>query len=296
MSQQSSVALPHGRVDVVASARTDVGQVRRVNEDGFLSQLPVFLVADGMGGHARGDLASRTVCEVFADRIEAGRPTTPEQVLDAIETANASVRRVDPSAMSGTTLSGIALVGTRDGAQHYWMVFNIGDSRVYGWNGSELAQLSVDHSLVQELLDAGRIGETEALTHPQRNVITRAIGAAEQVDSDVWLIPAKGRQTFLVCSDGLTKELADTDIAEVLAGAAASSENVDRRPQTPIAELLVQRAVAAGGRDNVTALVVDAIVHGRSGDGDGDCDDETTIDRSGVARELEDTLPRRPRP
>ncbi len=98
------------------------------------------------------------------------------------------------------------------------MVFNIGDSRVYSWDGRTLEQLSVDHSAVQELVDAGLISADDAERHPDRNVITRAIGADEVVDPDVWLIPATGRQVFLICSDGLSKEVDDAQLADILAG------------------------------------------------------------------------------
>ena len=113
------------------------------------------------------------------------------------------------TAVAGTTLTGVALVDAGDGAGFHWMVFNIGDSRVYAWDGRTLEQLSVDHSAVQELVDAGLISAEDAERHPDRNVITRAIGADEVVDPDVWLIPATGRQVFLICSDGLSKEVDD---------------------------------------------------------------------------------------
>ncbi|QTX06341.1 serine/threonine-protein phosphatase [Agromyces archimandritae] len=243
----------------------------------MLAAAPVYLVADGMGGHARGDAASRTVVETFTRHIERGTTSTPERVLDAIHTANDGVRALsglgeEGTAVAGTTLVGVALVDTGDGASFHWMVFNIGDSRIYGWDGRRLAQLSVDHSAVQELVDAGVIRPEEAERHPERNVITRALGADDVVDPDIWLIPAEGRQVFLICSDGLTKELSDESIAAILAG--------DAEHPAGMAGRLVEAAIEHGGRDNVTAVVVESTI--------GEADDaETTRDRR-----IEDTRPR----
>ena len=206
------VALTQGSALIAHSAQTDVGRVRSVNEDAYLAEAPVYLVADGMGGHARGDVASRTVVETFRRHLEAGVPSSPEQVLDAIHSSNDAVRALsgegeEGTAVAGTTLAGVALVDAGDGAGFHWMAFNVGDSRIYSWDGRTLEQLSVDHSAVQELVDAGLIRADEAERHPERNVITRAIGADEFVDPDIWLIPAAGRQVFLICSDGLSKEV-----------------------------------------------------------------------------------------
>ncbi|TYL51244.1 serine/threonine-protein phosphatase [Agromyces mariniharenae] len=255
-----------------------------MNEDSYLAEAPVYLVADGMGGHARGDVASRTVVETFRRHIEAGRPTSPEQVLDAIHTSNDAVRALsgegeEGTAVAGTTLTGVALVDAGEGTGFHWMVFNIGDSRVYSWDGRTLEQLSVDHSAVQELVDAGLISADEAERHPDRNVITRAIGADDVVDPDVWLIPATGRQVFLVCSDGLSKEVDDVRLAHILAG--------DTGHAAGLAGELVDAALDHGGRDNITVIVVESEL-GSTGD-----DDETTRDRpDGLTRSAEDTTPR----
>ncbi len=278
------VPLPHGSAVIAHSAQTDVGRVRTVNEDSYLAEAPLYLVADGMGGHARGDAASRTVVETFRRHIEAGRPTSPEQVLDAIHTSNDAVRALsaegeEGTAVAGTTLTGVALVDAGEGTGFHWMVFNIGDSRVYSWDGRTLEQLSVDHSAVQELVDAGLISADEAERHPDRNVITRAIGADDVVDPDVWLIPATGRQVFLVCSDGLSKEVDDARLAHMLAG--------DTGHAAGLAGELVDAALDHGGRDNITVIVVESEL-GSTGD-----DDETTRDRpDGLTRSAEDTTPR----
>lgn len=277
------VALPRGAAVIAHSAQSDVGRVRSVNEDSFLAEAPVYLVADGMGGHARGDAASRAVVETFRRHLEAGRPSSPEQVLDAIHSSNEAVRALsdegeEGTAVAGTTLTGVALVDAGDGAGFHWMVFNVGDSRVYSWDGRTLEQLSIDHSAVQELVDAGLIRADEAERHPDRNVITRALGADEVIDPDVWLIPAVGRQVFLICSDGLSKEVDDERLAEILSG--------DTGHAAGLAGELVEAALEHGGRDNVTAIVVESELGG-------DDDNETTRDRAASrSRVTEDTTPR----
>lgn len=238
------------------SARSDVGSVRKVNEDSILVQAPVFLVADGMGGHARGDIASQTVARVFDEHIERDVPSTPERILDAIHSSNDAVRGLSAegdygTAVSGTTLAGVAFVDAGDNVGFHWMVFNVGDSRVYTWDGHTLAQLSVDHSAVQEMVDAGLISAREAEHHPERNVITRAIGADESVDTDVWLLPATGRHAFLICSDGLTKELDDGDIARIVTAHAAHAASGS------LADALVDEALVQGGRDNVSVVFIE---------------------------------------
>ncbi|WP_235480792.1 PP2C family serine/threonine-protein phosphatase [Agromyces sp. Leaf222] len=275
------VELDRGAAVIAHSARTDVGRVRSMNEDAFLAEAPVFLVADGMGGHARGDVASRTVVETFRRHLAPGGPSSPEQVLDAIHSSNDAVRALsgegdEGTAVAGTTLAGVALVDAGDGAGFHWMAFNVGDSRIYSWNGRTLSQLSVDHSAVQELVDAGLIRPEDAERHPDRNVITRAIGADDVVDPDVWLIPAAGRQVFLICSDGLSKEVDDESIARVLVG--------DTGHAAGLAGELVDLALEHGGRDNVTAVVVESEL--------GALDDETTKDRAATVSAIEDTTPR----
>ncbi|WP_241973559.1 PP2C family serine/threonine-protein phosphatase [Cryobacterium sp. TMT2-15-1] len=255
---ESELVLPANRVRFVFSARSDVGRERKVNEDSFLAQAPVFLVADGMGGHAQGDVASQTVVRVFEEHIACDAPSTPERVLDAIHSSNDAVRDLSAvddygTAVSGTTLSGIAFVDAGDDVGFHWMAFNVGDSRVYTWDGHTLAQLSVDHSAVQEMVDAGLISRDEAEQHPERNVITRAIGTDESVDADVWLLPASGRHAFLICSDGLTKELGAAEIARILASYAG-----DSLPSRSRADVLVDAALARGGHDNVTVVYVES--------------------------------------
>lgn len=285
---ESEIALPASTARFVFSARSDVGSVRKVNEDSFLAQAPVFLVADGMGGHARGDAASQTVVRVFDEHIEQGVPSTPERILDAIHSSNDAVRDLSSvddygTAVSGTTLAGIAFVDAGDDIGFHWMAFNIGDSRVYTWDGRTLAQLSVDHSAVQEMVDAGLITPQDAEQHPERNVITRAIGADEFVDSDVWLLPASGSHSFLICSDGLTKEIDTSEIARLLAAHDGATDGEG----AGIADVLVDAAIARGGRDNVTVVFVESAMGSLPGD------TGNTQERSEAVREhLEETKPR----
>ncbi|UIP58939.1 PP2C family protein-serine/threonine phosphatase [Agromyces marinus] len=279
------VPIPSGSARIAHSARTHVGNVRAVNEDSVLAQPPIYLVADGMGGHARGDAASRAVVDTFRRHLDAGVPSTPAQVLDAIHSSNDVVRALseegdEGTAVAGTTLAGLVLVDAGDGRGIHWMVFNVGDSRVYAWDGRRLDQVTVDHSAVQEMVDAGVLRAEDAERHPDRNVITRAIGADEHVEPDVWLVPAVGRQVFLVCSDGLSKEVPDDEIARVLAGGSTHDAG--------LAGDLVDAALAAGARDNVSAVVVESDLGGEADD------DGTTRDRDGeLVAGVEETRPRK---
>ena len=256
MAIAESVNVPFvwGELSLHVSARSDRGNVREVNEDSFVAAHPVFLVADGMGGHEHGDKASQEVARVFSTLV-GETSLSHARVLDALRSANGAVRALGQNAegdsIAGTTLSGLAFISDSSSVSTYWMAFNIGDSRVYGWDGLALSQLTVDHSAVQELVDGGVISAEEALSHPQRNVITRAVGVEEQIDADVWLLPAAGHQFFIICSDGLTKEISDARMAELL------TEHVSE-DATTIADLLVDAALELGGRDNVTVVVVES--------------------------------------
>jgi len=247
---------------VRAWSGSDVGVVRRVNEDSVLVAPPLFVVADGMGGHSFGDRASQAAIGVFRELAEqaGGEPVGVEDVIEAVAHANRAVRAVGDGpdgshVFSGTTVTGIALVRNPVRGGVHWLAFNIGDSRVYQVNRASLTQLSVDHSVVQELLDRGLIDAEQAAVHPERNVITRALGSAGDVDADLWLFPLERRQTFLICSDGLTKELTDPEIARVVTDWRAE-------PGGDPAGVLVEAAVTAGGRDNVTVVVVDVETSG----------------------------------
>ncbi|MGV8851668.1 MAG: PP2C family protein-serine/threonine phosphatase [Rhodoglobus sp.] len=283
VSDQYEIVLPSGPLSVNVSAASDRGSVRSLNEDSMLVLPRVYLVADGMGGHSFGDRASQCVVQSFARAVAGHDFLTPEHIVQAITDANLAViaLRGEDDGVSGTTLSGIALVAVGAGLEPRWMAFNVGDSRVYSWDGRELEQVTVDHSAVQELVDLGHITALEATSHPDRNVITRALGIHSDVNPDFWLLPVTTQHTFVACSDGLTKELDDDLIAGILADRAALNGD------ETIADRLVAGAIAAGGSDNVTVIVVDAARTASVG-----AAEEDTVERV-IPKHLEQTRPRK---
>jgi PPM family protein phosphatase len=246
-------------------AATSVGRVRRVNEDSFLVAPPIFVVADGMGGHGSGDLASTIAVQVLA-RCAGLRPLFTEAVLAALEEANRAILEQEAPKRMGTTVAGLAGLETAGG--DHLMVFNVGDSRVYRLTADGFEQLTVDHSEVQELVIAGVITREQARTHPRRNIVTRALGSEPALLADHWLLPATGGDRFLICSDGLFTELPDELIVPLLSTGT---------PQQ-VAEALVLAANDAGGRDNITAIVVDI-------ESDNDDADETTMPREALRQQ-----------
>jgi protein phosphatase len=231
---------------LMTGARTDVGRVREINEDAVLAEHPVFLVADGMGGHEAGELASAEVVAAFRPLL-GRQDVEPADVVEAVNTAHAAVARLARSHArgAGSTVSGIVAV-VQNGV-HSWLVLNIGDSRVYRLVGSTLEQLTVDHSVVQELVDDGRITRAEMSTYPGRNVITRAVGDLSSA-ADYWLAPIITGERLLVCSDGLSNDLSDEALRAGLSLGGSAQQT---------AHGLVDQALARGGRDNISAVVVD---------------------------------------
>ncbi len=228
---------------------TDRGLRREANEDSFIAADPVFAVADGMGGHEAGEVASGICVRTLAElpQFKTGsRDATADILQEYLLIADAGIRHATGS-RAGTTLSGVVVVEQLD--VPYWLVLNIGDSRTYRYSHGQLAQISVDHSEVQELLDTGQISEDEAAVYPRRHVVTRALGTGDDSEADYWLLPLEDGDRILVCSDGLNGELSDEQIAGILAAEAD--------PQTAVDEL-IQAALRSGGRDNITAIVVDA--------------------------------------
>lgn len=228
-------------------ACTDRGLRRARNEDAFVAARPVFFVADGMGGHDAGDVASHAALDGF--QAMAGRAVA--EVAEVEAAFLAAVAAVDAIATggsaAGTTLAGAALC-RQDGVP-YWLILNIGDSRVYLLRGGRFDQISVDHSAVQVLVDSGVLDAAQAHRHPQRNVVTRAVGAGSTGVPDFWMLPVETDDRLLVCSDGLSKELDAAGIRRAL-----TEEPAPRAA----AERLVHEALLHGGRDNVTVIVVDA--------------------------------------
>jgi serine/threonine protein phosphatase PrpC len=246
------------QVELHYGVATDVGLVREVNEDSLLADPPVFVVADGMGGHDGGDIASRIVVEEFARLADVGYD--PRRGSHAVmATLRASQRRLSEYGAThrgsdggrwhgGTTTVVAILVEEDDGPQ--WLLVNLGDSRIYRFNRGELHRVSTDHSVVQELVDAGRITEDQAMVHPERHIVTRALGGPDPLDPDFFAVPLADAERVLLCSDGVTDLLRDAEIAEVLRA------NADPRDA---AEGVVASALDAGGIDNATAVVVDVM-------------------------------------
>lgn len=253
-------------------ATTDTGLVRAHNEDSALAEGSVFVVADGMGGHAAGEVASGIVVETMRELVARADLTSedvPRQLLLANERIREAVSAHPEQKGMGTTATGLVLVAA--GGSDHWVVFNVGDSRVYRWIDGTLSQLTVDHSEVQELVDAGVITEAEARVHPARNVVTRSLGTDYAYHADTWVLPPYAGERFVICSDGLTNELTDEQVREIL--------QTNPEPQAASDEL-VRAALESGGKDNVTVVVVNL-------DGDvGDDQSETS------PRRAADTAPR----
>jgi len=250
-NQDFTVEIP-GRTDIVRiawAAATDVGRRRAANEDSYVAQSPLFAVADGMGGHSAGDLASAAVVERLAEIITEDF-LTPRTIERALEAATADITEIAADSVLGvgTTVTGAVLTLQDD--EPYFAVFNIGDSRVYCFDRNELFQVTVDHSVVQELVEAGALTRAEAEHHPDSNVITRAVGFNAQPMPDFWMVQLHAGLRFLICTDGLTKEVNDESIRMHFAAGLTPAET---------AGALIDAALAAGGRDNVTTIVVDVL-------------------------------------
>ncbi len=249
---------------LAAGSATDVGLVRAVNQDHLLVASPLFAVADGMGGHAAGEVASETALEALRRAIAAelgdGR-LTASGMADAVHGANRAVwdeAQADPHLHGmGTTLTAVAVV--EDEGRERLAVANVGDSRTYRLREGRLEQLTVDHSLVAELVAEGQIRPDEAESHPQRHVLTRALGVYPDVEVDVLTAELQPADRLLLCSDGLSRELTDEQIASLLRRFADPTE---------AARELVANAKRNGGNDNITAVVVDVLAGAAPTDAD----------------------------
>lgn len=284
-----------------AGATTDRGLRRESNEDALVVTAVLCAVADGMGGHEAGEVASalcvRTLgasplfqpedaADVDVQEPEPSRdiarfratverelrldPEVPNAAIDAVRRVRSVLWQADQhiqqacEGRAGTTVTGVWLV--RIGGRALWVVFNTGDSRTYrllparpgaGMGGGDgaptLEQLTVDHSEVQYLVSIGQLTSAQALVHPRRNVITRALGTGQVWEPDVWVLPARHGDRLMLCSDGLTNELSPAHMARVLASVPHPKEAAD---------VLLQAALRTGGRDNVTVIVADAVERG----------------------------------
>ena len=225
------------------AAKTDTGKKRRRNEDAFVLAPPLFAVADGMGGAQAGEIASKLAAAALED-TDPGRLTGPERVASLIQEANRRVHErssVDPATSGmGTTMT-VALVED-DGV----VIGHVGDSRAYLVRGHEIEQITEDHSLVNELLKSGKLSAEEAETHPQRSVITRAVGTDPDVDVDSFTVHTQEGDVFLICSDGLTDMVDDRAILDAV---ERHRDNLDR-----LTKQLVTAANRGGGEDNITVV------------------------------------------
>ncbi|GAA4760548.1 PP2C family protein-serine/threonine phosphatase [Citricoccus nitrophenolicus] len=222
------------------------GLRRQLNEDSLVVTGNLFAVADGMGGHEAGEVASRICVETLAAGVkEVRNDLAADELQQLMVTADDAIRRVGGS-RAGTTLAGVAIVRELQGL--YWMVFNVGDSRTYRLSEGEFAQISVDHSEVQEMVDEGYLTAEEARHHPRRHVITRALGTGEASEADFWMLSVHDGDRLMICSDGLTSEVSDEDIRQQLA---------DRNSPQDAVDALIRLALEGGGRDNITVIVVD---------------------------------------
>lgn len=236
-----------------SDAKTNIGLKRKLNQDMFfISDTPVgnlqnlYIVADGMGGHNAGDMASRYTVDIMVERIRVSEQPTPERILlEAIEEANRFVRQKAYDNLElygmGTTVVAATLVG------NHMLVANVGDSRLY-LVGDTIEQITVDHSLVEEMVQMGGIDRAVARTHPDKNIITRAIGPRENVVPDFFHRIVEPGQLVLLCSDGLTNMVEDEQIRNLVMGDGTISEKVD---------LLVDEANKNGGKDNISVIIVD---------------------------------------
>ena len=231
-------------------ASTDVGMVRQQNEDSFLAEETLFVVADGMGGHNAGEVASALAVTTLKAGARLGIDTT-DDFRELVQQANSAIytASLDDSTQSGmgTTVTALSIV---EGEEPRVLVANVGDSRAYLWRSGALSRLSVDHSYVQELVNEGIITPEAARVHPRRNIVTRALGIDRSVMVDVFTHFVRTGDRIVLCSDGLVDEVADVEIAQVL------GQHTD--PQET-AEALVMVANTNGGRDNTTVVVVDVL-------------------------------------
>ncbi len=234
-----------------SGSATDTGLVRSINQDLAVETGTLFAVADGMGGHAGGEVAARLAVDTLT--VAFGAKPSGAGLSEAVTEANRVIfeHSLDNPELRGmgTTLTAAALVNEDD--RDVIALVNVGDSRSYRYHEGGLSQITVDHSLAEEMVRSGELSDSEAAVHPHRHILTRALGVADEVAVDLWRIQPSRGDRFLLCSDGLTNELDDPQISEVLATVPD--------PQVA-ADLLVRAARTHGGSDNITVVVVDVVV------------------------------------
>jgi protein phosphatase len=232
-------------------AATDTGLSRTANEDSILAVDSLWVVADGMGGHAAGEVASRIAIDVL-DPLGEHPIASATELIESVRQANEGIFQRASSHPElrgmGTTLTGLALIGTPPDQK--LVVVNVGDSRAYVVQDRQLVQVSRDHSYVGDLVAAGEITAEQARSHPQRNIVTRALGIDPNVDVDAWEMTPHQGDRFLICSDGLVDDVEDADILQVLTMLEDPQQATD---------VLVRMANDAGGHDNISVIVVDVV-------------------------------------
>jgi len=236
-----------------SSACTDVGAVRELNEDAYLERpdLGLWLVADGMGGHFAGDVASQMVVSCMDGLEPSGSLSALVETVERrlVET-NARLREYaerEETHTIGSTV--VALLIHGEHAVCLWA----GDSRMYRYRGAKMEQISQDHALVEELVERGVLTPEQAIDHPHGNLVTRAVGAADQLFLDVEIVPLAAGDLFILCSDGLEKDIVEKEFSAM----------VEKNGASPLSQLLLERALSYGARDNVTVITV--AIDGESG-------------------------------
>ena len=236
----------HLRTPQVYAARTDVGCVREHNEDSFIAATPLFVVADGMGGHEAGEVASEIAINTLLEKA----PSSPDgdALANAVKAANIAIISAAANGIGrpgmGTTMTAAQVFGDQ------LVIAQVGDSRAYLLHEGTLQRVTRDHSLVADLVEQGRITEEEARVHPQRSVITRALGSDATVEPDIYILRVSPGDRLLLCSDGLSGMVQDSGIANIMRSNADPQDCCDA---------LIREALAAGGLDNVTCVVVDPL-------------------------------------
>jgi protein phosphatase len=273
---------------------TDTGRQRRANEDAFLARAPLFAVADGMGGAQAGEVASATAIEVLSGGLGEGE-SVEQRLSESVRQANSQIHALsvadDERAGMGTTVTA-AYIG-----ENNVTLVHVGDSRCYRWRDGTLERLTDDHSLVEEMVRQGQLTEEQALDHPQRSIITRALGPESVVEPDAQTVGARDGDLLLLCSDGLSTMISDEQIANVLA---------HDEPLKATTHALVAAANEAGGRDNITVVLMRLEVLG-----DADANDieatqvgldigklpvaKATVGATAAAASVERRVPRDPR-
>jgi serine/threonine protein phosphatase PrpC len=259
---------PNARV-VERSGDSDIGRERSTNQDRLLATAPLFAVADGMGGHAGGAIAAAIAVSTFEERASLCNEMSPVEALKSLITeANRRIREraaAEPGYEGmGTTIISALVHDDAVTTAH------VGDSRAYRVRGAAIERLTDDHSMVEELLKLGALTEEEAEHHPQRSIVTRSLGTREAVKPDITTHVARDGDVYLLCSDGLTKMLSETEIGATLAKAPSLDEAGER---------LIKAANERGGKDNITVclfrLAIDETAKRR---------DTTVIDQAVIAR------------